>query len=120
MNAAKLAIKLILPELARPPATPTRLLSAIPTLKNRSGYFLANHSVRVELLTSPSITTRSGDSAPRASSARPKASRVALPISRFEATWEEAPAMLSAPSGGTYGFTDGQCADGRSGYEFRG
>src|SRR5512132_496057 len=92
-NAAKLAIRLILPELARPPAIPTRLLSAIPMLKKRSGYFLPNHSVRVELLTSPSTTIRSGWSAPSASRARPNASRVALPSSRFDFNAEDAPAI---------------------------
>ena len=60
MKAAKLAITLVLPDDARPAATPTRLLSAIPMLKNRSGCFLPNHSVRVELLTSASTTTMSG------------------------------------------------------------
>src|SRR5436305_8006643 len=92
-------MRLTFPELARPPAIPTRLLSAIPMLKKRSGCFLPNHSVRVELLTSASTTTRSLYSAPRASSARPKASRVALPIARFEARAEEGPAMISVPSG---------------------
>ena len=57
MNAAKLAIRLVLPDAANPDAIPTRLLSAIPMLKKRSGYFLPNHSVRVELLTSASTTT---------------------------------------------------------------
>src|SRR3954452_361329 len=97
MNAAKLEIRPILPELARPPAIPTRLLSAIPMLKKRSGYFLPNHSVRVELLTSASTTTRSGKSAPSASRARPNASRVALPSSRFDCSAEPAPAMLMPP-----------------------
>src|SRR3954452_15612258 len=92
-NAAKLATRLVLPALARPPATPTRLLSAIPMLKKRSGYFLPNHSVRVELLTSASTTTRSGWLPPSASSARPKASRVALPSSRFDFKAEDAPAI---------------------------
>ncbi len=57
MKAAKLAITLVLPDDASPAAIPTRLLSAMPMLKNRSGYFLPNHSVRVELPTSPSTTT---------------------------------------------------------------
>src|SRR5262249_34665994 len=61
-----------------------------------SGYFLANHSVRVELPTSASTTTRSECSAPRASSARPKASRVAKPISRFDCNTEAAPAIFLA------------------------
>src|SRR3954451_16972735 len=98
MKAAKLEIRLILPELARPPAIPTRLLSAIPMLKKRSGYFLPNHSVRVELLTSASTTTTSVWSAPSASRARPNASRVALPSSRFDFNAEVAPAMSSLPS----------------------
>src|SRR4051812_6138700 len=93
MKQAKLAMTGVLPQLARPPATPTRLLSAMPMLKNRSGCFLPNHSVRVELETSASTTTISGWSAPRASRARPKASRVALPNSRFDCTAEDAPAM---------------------------
>ena len=93
MNAAKLAITLVLPDDASPAATPTRLLSAMPMLKNRSGCFLPNHSVRVELLTSALTTTISGWSAPSASSARPNASRVALPSSRFVCNPEEAPAM---------------------------
>src|SRR5580693_2055435 len=93
MNAAKLAITLVLPDAANPDAIPTRLLSAMPILKKRSGCFLPNHSVRVELLTSASTTTTLGWSAPRASSARPNASRVALPSSRFDCNAEEAPAM---------------------------
>src|SRR3954451_22199569 len=97
MKAAKLEIRLILPELARPPAIPTRLLSAIPMLKKRSGYFLPNHSVRVELETSASTTTTSGWSAPYASRALPNASRVALPIPRFDCTADAAPAMSSPP-----------------------
>ena len=97
MKAAKLAIRLVLPALARPPAIPTRLLSEIPMLKKRSGCFLPNHSVRVELLTSPSSTTRSGYFSPRASRARPKASRVALPSARLVWTAEDSPAMISAP-----------------------
>src|SRR5919112_308743 len=97
MNAAKLAITGVLPEEARPPAIPTRLLSAIPMLKKRSGYFLPNHSVRVELETSASTTTTSGWSAPYASRALPNASRVALPSSRFDCTADAAPAMSSPP-----------------------
>src|SRR3954451_17471250 len=93
MNAAKLEMTGVLPQEATPPAIPTRLLSAIPMLKKRSGCFLPNHSVRVEFDTSASTTTTSGWSAPNASSARPKASRVALPISRFDLTAEDAPAI---------------------------
>src|SRR5262249_48691759 len=94
MNAAKLAITLVFPEDARPAAMPTRLLSAIPMLKNRSGNFLPNHSVLVELLTSASTTTTSACSEPSASSARPNASRVALPSSRLVVTADEAPAIF--------------------------
>src|SRR3954465_6012811 len=97
MKQAKLAMTGVLPQLARPPAMPTRLLSAMPMLKNRSGCFLPNHSVRVELETSASTTTTSGWSAPYASRALPNASRVALPISRFDCTADAAPAMSSPP-----------------------
>jgi hypothetical protein len=59
-NAAKLDTHARLPLDASPAATPTMFDSAMPTLKNRSGYFLPNHSVYVELCTSPSTTTTSG------------------------------------------------------------
>src|SRR5262245_2663166 len=78
-KAAKLATQGRLPDDARPPATPTRFDSAMPTLKNRCGNFLANSSVRVELCTSPSTTTPSGYSSPSRASAWPKASRLPLP-----------------------------------------
>src|SRR5262249_11954080 len=90
---------LVFPEDARPAAIPTRLLSAMPMLKNRSGNFLPNHSVLVELLTSASTTTMSARSEPSASSARPNASRVALPSSRLVVTAEEAPAIFDRLSG---------------------
>src|SRR5262249_39689844 len=61
----------------------TRFDSAMPTLKNRSGNFLAKKSVRVELCTSPSTTTTSLWAAPNSASARPNASRVDLPCFRF-------------------------------------
>src|SRR5581483_2513024 len=80
MKQAKLAAQTCLPDDARPPATPTRFDSAMPTLKKRSGNFLAKCSVRVELWTSPSTTTICGCSAPTCARARPKASRVDLPI----------------------------------------
>src|SRR5713101_3142016 len=76
---AKLASQARLPELARPPAMPTRLDSAMPTLKKRSGNFLAKSSVRVELWTSPSTTTISGYLSPISARARPNASRVDFP-----------------------------------------
>ena len=101
MNAAKLAITLVLPDAANPDAIPTRLLSAMPMLKKRSGYFLPNHSVRVELLTSASTTTRLGYSSPSASSARPNASRVALPNSRFVFSADDFPAMIRLPLSST-------------------
>src|SRR5262249_46150931 len=56
-----------------------RFDSAMPTLKNRSGNFLAKYSVRVELFTSPSSTTMSAFVSPSWARARPNASRVALP-----------------------------------------
>src|SRR5438128_9843527 len=76
---AKLASQARLPEPASPAATPTRFDSAMPTLKKRSGNFLAKCSVRVELCTSPSTTTRSAYWAPACARASPNASRVDLP-----------------------------------------
>src|SRR4051794_34707977 len=78
-KAAKLASQARLPEAARPPATPTRLDSAMPTLKKRGGDFLGKRIVRVELLTSPSTTTRSGWLSPSCARAMPNASRMDLP-----------------------------------------
>src|SRR5438094_4510599 len=78
-KAAKLASQARLPDAAKPPATPTRFDSAMPTLKKRCGNFLAKCSVRVELWTSPSTTTTSGCVSPSFASARPNASRVDLP-----------------------------------------
>src|SRR5436190_689793 len=80
MNAAKLASQARLPEAARPLAALTRFDSAIPTLKKRSGNFLAKKSVRVELWTSPSRTTMSACCSPSFASASPNASRIDLPI----------------------------------------
>src|SRR5436305_3348573 len=80
---AKLASHARLPDAARPLAMLTRFDSAMPTLKKRSGNFLAKCSVRVELWTSPSRTTMSGYSWPMRASARPNASRVDLPCLRF-------------------------------------
>src|SRR6516164_9411728 len=77
---AKLASQARLPEAARPAAVPTRFDSAMPTLKKRSGNFLAKKSVRVELWTSPSTTTISGYFSPAAANAMPKASRVDFPV----------------------------------------
>ena len=57
---AKLAAQARLPEAAMPAAALTRSDSAMPTLKKRSGNFLAKKSVRVELWISPSSTTMSG------------------------------------------------------------
>src|SRR6516164_7205026 len=79
-KAAKLAHQARFPDDARPAATPTRLDSAIPTLKNRPGYFLPKISVRVELPTSPSTAIRSACVSPSCAKARPNASRVDLPI----------------------------------------
>src|SRR3954469_17324330 len=89
MNAAKLDTHARLPVSASPAAMPTMSDSAMPTLKNRSGYFLPKNSVYVELWTSPSTTTTSGYSPPSASSACPKASRVALPILKFIGVLQE-------------------------------
>src|SRR5205809_1795028 len=80
IKQAKLASHERLPELAMPADTPTRFDSAMPTLKNRCGNFLAKKSVRVELCTSPSRTTMSGYCSPSLANARPNASRVDLPI----------------------------------------
>src|SRR5215471_6447034 len=77
---AKLDSQARFPELARPPAMPTKFDSAMPTLKKRSGNFLAKKSVRVELCTSPSTTTISGYFSPAAANAMPKASRVDFPV----------------------------------------
>src|SRR5947207_12417538 len=76
---AKLESQARLPEPAKPAATPTRFDSAIPTLKKRSGNFLAKKSVRVELCTSPSSTTMSVRLSPSFARARPNASRTDLP-----------------------------------------
>src|SRR5437763_1089982 len=76
---AKLLSQARLPALAKPPATPTRSDSAMPTLKNRGGNFLAKRSVRVELWTSPSTTTMSGYCSPALARAMPKDSRTDLP-----------------------------------------
>src|SRR5438105_3393720 len=84
MKAAKLASQARLPAQVRPAATPTRLDSAMPTLKKRSGNFLAKKSVRVELCTSPSTTTMSGNLSPTCAKARPKASRTDLPCLSME------------------------------------
>src|SRR5438874_12595667 len=73
----------ILPSNASPAATPIMFDSAMPTSKNRSGYFAAKSSTFVEFFRSPvSATTRS--SAPMRTSASPKALRVATsPMSAF-------------------------------------
>src|SRR5579871_1262984 len=77
---AKLASQARLPEADIPLAMPTRSDSAIPTLKNRCGNFLAKCSVRVELWTSPSSTTISEYCSPSLASAKPNVSRTDLPI----------------------------------------
>src|SRR5262249_20743889 len=79
MKQAKLETQARLPAPARPLATPTMSDSAMPTLKKRSGNFLAKKSVRVELCTSPSTTTTSGWVSPSLASASPNASRTDLP-----------------------------------------
>ena len=58
-NTAKVEAKTVLPDTARPAAVPIRFCSAMPTLKNRSGNFLANSTVRVDEDRSPSSTTTS-------------------------------------------------------------
>ena len=80
MKQAKLASQDRFPHEANPAAIPTRSDSAMPTLKKRSGNFLAKKSVRVELWTSPSRTTTSESCSPNLANASPKASRVDLPI----------------------------------------
>src|SRR5260370_41567734 len=77
---AKLESQARFPAAVKPEATPTRFDSAMPTLKNRSGNFLAKKSVCVELCTSPSTTTISGFSSPSLAKATPKASRTDFPI----------------------------------------
>src|SRR6266542_6112231 len=79
-KAAKLASQARLPEAANPLAALTRFDSAMPTLKKRSGNFLAKKSVRVELWTSPSRTTMSGYCSPIFASAIPNASLTDFPI----------------------------------------
>src|SRR5947209_3808144 len=79
MKQAKLETQARLPAPARPLATPTMSDSAMPTLKKRSGNFLAKKSVRVELCTSPSTTTMSVCLPPASAKAKPNASRVDLP-----------------------------------------
>src|SRR5438046_5677499 len=79
MKQAKLETQARLPAPARPLAMPTMSDSAMPTLKKRSGNFLAKKSVRVELCTSPSTTTMSVCLPPASARARPNASRVDLP-----------------------------------------
>src|SRR5262245_9408671 len=79
-KAAKLASQARLSEAASPLAALTRFDSAMPTLKKRSGNFLAKKSVRVELWTSPSSTTMSRYCSPIFASAMPNASRTDFPI----------------------------------------
>src|SRR5262245_61754420 len=79
-KAAKLASQARLSEAASPLAVLTRFDSAMPTLKKRSGSFLAKKSVRVELWTSPSSTTMSRYCSPIFASAIPNASRTDFPI----------------------------------------
>src|SRR5262245_56546517 len=86
-NAAKLDTQARLPDDASPPEMPTMFDSAMPTLKNRCGNFFAKCSVRVELCTSPSTTTRSGCCSPRAARASPNASRVDLPSFISPVSW---------------------------------
>src|SRR5437870_3892156 len=83
-KAANEASHDLLPEDANPAAMPTRSDSAMPTLKNRAGNFLAKKSVRVELLTSPSSTTISELDSPNLASAMPNASRTDLPSFIFD------------------------------------
>src|SRR5690606_26949325 len=60
------------PQAARPAPTPTRLLSAIPRLKKRSGNSWRTYSALVELPRSPSSTTTRSSARATSSSASPK------------------------------------------------
>jgi len=59
MKQAKVLMKGIFPVVDIPAAMAAMFISAIPTLKNRSGCAWENMMVRVELATSASKTTRS-------------------------------------------------------------
>jgi len=79
---AKLEANGIFPVVARPEATPTRFASAIPTLKNLSGYAFAKSFVMVDFERSASSTTTLGWSLPISTRAFPYACRVAIPNGR--------------------------------------
>src|SRR3989338_723043 len=79
IKQAKLEIKGIFPEDARPAAIPAILASAMPTLKKRSGNAFAKESVFVDLERSPSKTTIFECVLPNSASAFPYESRVAGP-----------------------------------------
>src|SRR5207253_4321256 len=68
----------ILPVRASPAPTPTMLDSAMPRLKPRSGYVLANFAVIVDFDRSASRVTMLGSRAASSSSASPNAAREAL------------------------------------------
>src|ERR1051325_5753406 len=70
--------KRILPVSARPAPTPIMLDSAIPRLKARSGWVLANFTVIVDLERSASSVTMRGSRAPSSRRASPNAAREAL------------------------------------------
>ena len=79
-KTAKVDANGIFPAEAKPAATPIILASAIPVLKKRSLYSLANTEVFVDEDKSASKTTISGFIAPKRFSVSPYASRVAFPI----------------------------------------
>src|SRR5690606_4683580 len=75
----KLTMNGICPVAANPAPTPTRLLSAMPMLKKRSGNASRTVSALVELPRSPSSTTTFSFCRATSSSASPKWSRSGLP-----------------------------------------
>src|SRR5437773_1826889 len=75
---AKEHAKGILPVSASPEATPIMLDSAMPRLKARSGWVLANFTVMVDFERSASSVTMRGSRAPSSRSASPNAAREAL------------------------------------------
>ena len=77
---AKLVQTGIFPIRAMPAAAPIMFCSAMPNSKCRSGCFLANSAVMVDLERSESRTTSSGNLPASSTNDSPNASRVALPM----------------------------------------
>jgi hypothetical protein len=77
-NAPNVAANAVLPIACSPVCTPTMHCSAMYIWKKRSGATASASSVYVELPTSPSSTTTSGNIAASHASASPKALRVAI------------------------------------------